>query len=195
MESVSLFLCRSVVDIDECKTGAHNCGDHAQCTNTKGAFVCVCENGYTATPSGCVGKSWQLRGTDRLILFLIGFWWVLLKKSLDNACEWNTCNHFNLLPFYKYSILVFALPLWKFTGFTLQALKCHPTINDSRFLVPPLSMKSIRFPAILFWLDADECGTGTDNCHENAKCENTIGSFTCTCNDGFKKEGNLCIGK
>eukprot|EP00058_Branchiostoma_floridae_P002560 XP_002588048.1 hypothetical protein BRAFLDRAFT_83028 [Branchiostoma floridae] len=40
--------------------------------------------------------------------------------------------------------------------------------------------------------DVDECATGTDNCHEDASCTDTDGSFTCTCNDGYTGNGLLC---
>lgn len=33
-------------------------------------------------------------------------------------------------------------------------------------------------------VDVDECETNTDNCAQN--CLNTIGSFQCSCYDGFQ---------
>ncbi|XP_035691365.1 signal peptide, CUB and EGF-like domain-containing protein 3 [Branchiostoma floridae] len=38
----------------------------------------------------------------------------------------------------------------------------------------------------------DECSTDTDNCHEDASCTDTDGSFTCTCNDGHTGNGLHC---
>ena len=38
-------------------------------------------------------------------------------------------------------------------------------------------------------VDLNECSSETDNCNGNAACANTIGSFTCTCNSGFKGDG------
>ncbi|XP_078573545.1 SCO-spondin-like isoform X3 [Branchiostoma floridae x Branchiostoma japonicum] len=38
----------------------------------------------------------------------------------------------------------------------------------------------------------DECSTDTDNCHEDASCTDTDGSFTCTCNDGYSGNGLHC---
>ena len=48
---------------------------------------------------------------------------------------------------------------------------------------------SIHFP------DINECAGGDHGCNQG--CDNTEGSFTCTCNDGFELsgDGKTCIGK
>ena len=48
---------------------------------------------------------------------------------------------------------------------------------------------------IFFHLDVNECVLGTDMCNENATCENTIGSYNCSCNDGFAGDGFNCTGE
>jgi hypothetical protein len=40
--------------------------------------------------------------------------------------------------------------------------------------------------------DVDECANGTDNCHANATCTNTPGSFLCTCLAGYAGDGVTC---
>ena len=42
--------------------------------------------------------------------------------------------------------------------------------------------------------DDDECTMGTDNCHANAECTNTPGSFTCACVEGYNGDGVNCQG-
>ncbi|XP_072017956.1 uncharacterized protein [Amphiura filiformis] len=41
--------------------------------------------------------------------------------------------------------------------------------------------------------DVDECRQGTDDCHPNAHCVNTIGSYRCECNIGYAGDGRICI--
>ena len=43
--------------------------------------------------------------------------------------------------------------------------------------------------------DIDECTDNSDNCHANALCTNTVGSFTCACNTGYSGDGVECEGK
>ena len=45
---------------------------------------------------------------------------------------------------------------------------------------------------MLYHVDIDECEMGSDNCHENAQCINTEGSFTCYCNLGYTGDGTEC---
>ena len=43
--------------------------------------------------------------------------------------------------------------------------------------------------------DKDECTENSDNCHGNANCTNTIGSFNCTCKLGYSGDGVSCSGE
>ncbi len=41
-------------------------------------------------------------------------------------------------------------------------------------------------------VDIDECDTGLHDCHMNATCNNTSGSYTCTCNNQLFGNGTHC---
>lgn len=58
-----------IPDIDECSTGAGNCGCangisgcSASCTNNDGSYECVCSTGYVLFSDGatCIGKNKQI---------------------------------------------------------------------------------------------------------------------------------------
>ena len=44
-------------------------------------------------------------------------------------------------------------------------------------------------------VDVNECATSLYNCSGNSTCNNTLGSYTCECNDGFFGNGSVCKGK
>ena len=48
---------------------------------------------------------------------------------------------------------------------------------------------------MLCFIDIDECNTRTHNCHPDANCTNTKGSFHCTCEHGYSGDGVTCVGK
>ena len=55
-----------------------------------------------------------------------------------------------------------------------------------------------RFNSKIFFQsfsDIDECETSIHSCDVNAFCNNTIGSYICTCNPGYFGNGKSCLGK
>ena len=43
--------------------------------------------------------------------------------------------------------------------------------------------------------DINECISGSAECHDNATCSNSDGSYECTCNTGFSGDGINCISE
>lgn len=56
------------------------------------------------------------------------------------------------------------------------------------------STKDATFVSTLCYSDTNECNSGAHDCHSQAYCNNTDGSFTCTCNEGYCGDGRLCTG-
>ena len=63
---------------------------------------------------------------------------------------------------------------------------CYPTRGTTSVVESYLF-----FP---IFLDIDECQKNTHDCHLNATCQNTNGSFVCTCLFGFNGDGRSCTG-
>ena len=47
---------------------------------------------------------------------------------------------------------------------------------------------------ICFLLDINECTKNQHDCHLDATCSNTEGSWECFCNQGYEKNGTQCEG-
>ena len=48
---------------------------------------------------------------------------------------------------------------------------------------------------IFIFIDTDECAFRENDCHRDAVCINTVGSYSCKCRTGFEdyKDGRLCL--
>ena len=46
-----------------------------------------------------------------------------------------------------------------------------------------------------FIIDVNECTASSSMCHENAFCNNTLGSYNCSCKPGYYGDGKTCKGK
>eukprot|EP00117_Sycon_ciliatum_P025789 scpid98240/ scgid21326/ Sushi, von Willebrand factor type A, EGF and pentraxin domain-containing protein 1; Polydom len=66
-------------------------------------------------------------------------------------------------------------------GFVLQGI--------SQLLCDSSGQWSTALPKCL---DVNECATSLYNCSGNSTCNNTLGSYTCECNDGFFGNGSVC---
>jgi len=42
--------------------------------------------------------------------------------------------------------------------------------------------------------DIDECKASPSVCDVNAKCQNSVGSYRCSCNPGYTGDGEKCSG-
>jgi len=65
-----------------------------------------------------------------------------------------------------------------------------------------MNSKAVTFNTLI--LDVNECYPDqisdeylhlAHNCHADANCSNTNGSFHCTCHTGYSGDGVLCLGR
>ena len=52
----------------------------------------------------------------------------------------------------------------------------------------------MHYFTFLYHLDTNECVPDSP-CHANATCNNTEGSYLCTCDSGYSGDGFTCNGK
>lgn len=43
----------SVIDIDECMEGTHDCDVNANCVDIQGSYICTCKENYTGNGTYC----------------------------------------------------------------------------------------------------------------------------------------------
>ena len=60
-----------------------------------------------------------------------------------------------------------------------QSLRSYATLNVKGLIV----------------IDLNECDLNYDGCDGNATCNDTDGSYECTCNDGYTGDGFSCSGR
>ena len=51
--SINMFV---VLDIDECGASSPVCDINANCSNTRGSYICTCRAGYTGDGKTCQGR-------------------------------------------------------------------------------------------------------------------------------------------
>lgn len=74
-------------------------------------------------------------------------------------------------------------------GFTGDGVNCSGIVN---FSINIRESHNLNFPCI----DIDECQNGHDDCDRQfGICENTIGSYNCSCKPGFTGDGLMCSCK
>lgn len=102
--------------------------------------------------------------------------------SLDNECDTNAnCN--NTIGSYYCTCDV---------GYSGNGRNCDG-LCLKWILLPVQPFENMLF--IQLNLDINECIDGSNDCHGNADCINTAGSYSCMCQVGFSGNGTFCEGR
>ncbi len=73
-------------------------------------------------------------------------------------------------------------------------LRFYPIGNELKFLLDAIFDSWISVVTVTI-LDIDECSTSARVCDVNAECQNTLGSYLCSCKGGFTGNGKTCSGR
>ena len=72
----------------------------------------------------------------------------------------------------------------------------HLIIFKCEYYVIFIDIYFMYLTAVYLLQDVNECeDPGGNDCHQNASCTDTIGSYTCTCMMGYSGNGTYCEGK
>lgn len=82
---------------------------------------------------------------------------------------------------------------WKNKSSTLNFYLLKPHCIIINFLSKYCPLYGFPHCCIFFFLDFDECTNYL--CPPYSICNNTVGSYTCTCRAGFYQENDICKGK
>ncbi|KAK1170693.1 thrombomodulin-like [Acipenser oxyrinchus oxyrinchus] len=159
-------------DIDECKMGHNLCEQDWVCVNTPGSFKCKCKSGFVEEKGTC--------------------------EDVDE-CQRDLCDHDckNVLGSYQCAC---------FEGYIQDSenhLKCklHCSTSECPAECDPNMSWQCHCPDgfVLdtrenghFCIDVNECEMGT---YCDQLCNNSFGSYTCYCHDGYSidSDGYSCV--
>lgn len=195
-------------DIDECSDDKiQTCDRNAACLNTEGTYLCSCNQGFygsgrtcdrgqctdascpvyekcvspTTTKCECIENYEKVNGTCQDVD----------ECDLKGICDKNAqCINF------PGGHMCDCLSGFYGNGTSCQVGACKDElcpINEECSSPTGLCVceKGFQRDANSTCIDNDECSK-SNQCDENAVCSNSVGSFSCDCNEGFYGTGEAC---
>eukprot|EP00117_Sycon_ciliatum_P002421 scpid7190/ scgid3720/ Fibrillin-1 len=184
-------------DTNECSNGLHDCPQrNSECVNIPGSYICQCDAGYELINGVCVDTNECESEAVECSTEVIG---ACINTPGSYICECPTGTTGD--------------------GRTCEPIECpelRAPPNGQVALSDGLNINSIAdytcdvgFDTrdltirVCFshgsWTgvepkcnDVDECESGTHECHINAECVDTIGSYQCICRLGYSGNGTYC---
>ena len=170
------------VDVNEC--ALNNGGCDQVCDNSVGSFQCSCNRGYRLnldrmTCSGRITiKFWKHSQINILLFLLIDINECSLNTDgCDQVCI-NTVGSFQCSCNRGYTLNADGITCSGMTG-RITCIACNSEKDLSLYLT----------------IDINECSLNNGSCDQ--VCNNSMGSFQCSCNGGYRLniDGRNCSGK
>ena len=150
-------------DINECSLGTHNCHRSASCINNDGFYQCKCNSGYAGDGTNCDD----------------------IDECKSKPCDINAFCENNEGSFECICDTgFFGDGFSEYFGCS-DIDECAENTHDCQS-----GFRCKNVVGRFICEDLDECEF--EPCDINAFCENTEGSFTCTCDTGFFGDGMSC---
>jgi len=201
-------------DIDECSERTHQCGQGATCANTDGSYDCSCPEGTEGDAtiecldlddcaiSPCEHGDCTDHGASSFVCTCDPAWTDFLCDYDVNECFLGThdCHGDAKCVNTPGAFYCRCVSGYQGDGYTCLDLDdCDPDPCDpdhgTCFDHGANSYTCECEPGFCeagCEGDCNECMMGTHNCHEDAQCQNTWGSYVCTCNERFFGDGEHC---
>ncbi|XP_072042803.1 uncharacterized protein [Amphiura filiformis] len=174
-------------DVDECSSGTDDCDTNAFCTNTDGSFTCTCNPGYSGNGITCNAECAenQYKCTDGQQCIPSHWRCDYFNDCGDNSDEAGCeCD---LITDFMCTVGGCINVEWVCDDYA----DC--TDGSDEDLCGQTTESKPMEPSTTIAPDINECTNGEHNCHGNATCTNTMGSFSCACNSGYSGDGTACI--
>ena len=207
------FLASLHLEIDECKLGTHGCS--YKCSNAVAPYKCECPNGLELAPDGrnCIPTCGGIRNDSSGQIMSPSF---PDLYPISTRCVWEIhapANHRIMLNFSHFDLEGVKaqecdydfVEIWskiEDAKYIRNGIYCGP---NQAFSVTSIgnfmriefnsdnSIQKSGFEANYF-IDRDECASNNGGCQHI--CTNNIGSYQCSCNNGFVLHENKhdCVG-
>ncbi|CAL1540486.1 unnamed protein product, partial [Lymnaea stagnalis] len=206
------------LDIDECQLGIYSC--QQTCNNTEGGFRCTCNSGLYLDTDGqscratkaciskincqhecanvndtdvCICPKGQKLSSDSLNCEDVDLCKANVCQEgcieiMDNTSIACTCNLGKRLSTDKTSCIVCEADKYgENCGKSCSCEKANTKFCDK---VNGTCICKRGWKGNLCQTDIDECIDDSSSCPEHSHCDNTNGSFKCSCNDGYVPDNN-----